>query len=793
MSIGTVNSVWAAAGDRDQPAVRVRRTAVTFDSAGGARMGTLPRFAPVVTDFADLTRYTEPVVLNGRIWTQADLVAAVIACLLAVDEPAAGPVATYPAVYSDRRLSPLRHALERAGATDVTLMPEAVAAVEWLDAEYGVSENGLTLVYDLGGNTLDVAVVRTEGDRDKRGVLGKPMRSHEYGGRPLGTVLARYARALAPGAPPPVSKVVPLDDTTRLRTWTVRNSLRLVRKCVYAAGLTVGDIDRVLLVGGAARPPEVARVLSELGRPLVISQDPAHTVAIGAALAAARMADPGVHLGRYARGAAVISSAAVASAVAMSAASMLGSGPLGTDGPALEFAPALAGPARNQFGDIRAFEGAGVTWSAGVDGNGSALPGGFGSGLQSGFGSALSAGADGLLSTTAALRLKGAAAQSMSTASSAATTRSAHSRGPSTHCGPADRPMGTTYADPARFTNPLPFAAPTIGPVSSTIPSISLPTKPTAPSPNPDTTHLPGSSPSNPSASSPGTNSGTPISDNPGNSTTPGAGLPNNPTGITGGAVPGGAGTNIPGQGSPNTNPAPPGNGTGQGTPGGSAGTEQGGVGAGAGSGGVGGTGPGGVGSDVGSGGIGGTGADGVGSGAGSGGVGGTNPGDVGSGGVGTGGVGGDAGSGGTGDGSVAGGVDGGAGQGGVGAGTGQGGGTGAGSGGSTDGAQGDSSQRSGAASGGGTQGSGTSSGGGTSSGNSSSGGGPSNSGTAGGHSSNPGTASGGSTSTGHSSTGGVPGRTSNGSKSNSKPDGPTSRGSSGGSHSSSGGGGFRR
>ncbi len=783
MSIGTVNSVWAAAGDRDQPAVRVRRTAVTFDSAGGARMGTLPRFAPVVTDFADLTRYTEPVVLNGRIWTQADLVAAVIACLLVVDEPAAGPVATYPAVYSDRRLSPLRHALERAGATDVTLMPEAVAAVEWLDAEYGVSENGLTLVYDLGGNTLDVAVVRTEGDRDKRGVLGKPMRSHEYGGRPLGTVLARYARALAPGALPPVSQVVPLDDTTRLRTWTVRNSLRLVRKCVYAAGLTVGDIDRVLLVGGAARPPEVARVLSELGRPLVMSQDPAHTVAIGAALAAARMADPGVHLGRYARGAAVISSAAVASAVAMSAASMLGSGPLGTDGPALEFAPALAGPARNQFRDIRAFESPGVIWSTGADGYGSALPSGFGSGL--------SAGADGLLSTTAALRLKGAAAQSMSTASATATTGSAHSRGPGTHCGPADRPMATTYANPARFTNPLPFAAPTIGPVSSTIPSISLPTKPTAPSPNPDTTHLPGSSQSNPSGSSPGTDSGTPVSDL-GNSTAPRAGLPNNPTGITGGAVPGSAGTNIPGQGSPN-NPAPPGNGTGQGTPVGSAGTAQGDVGSGAGSGGAAGTGPVGVGSDVGSGGVGGTGAHGVGSGAGSGGVGGTNPGGVGSGGVGPGGVGGDAGSGGTGDGSVAGGADGGAGQGGVGAGTGQGGGTGAGSGGSTDGAQDDSSQRSVASSGGGTQGSGTSSGGGTSSGNSSSGGGPSNSGTAGGHSSNPGTARSGATSTDHSSTGGVSGRTSNGSKSSSKPGGPTTRGSSGGSHSSSGGGGSRR
>ncbi|WP_280332208.1 Hsp70 family protein [Nocardia wallacei] len=715
MSIGTVNSVWVAAGDRDQPAVRVRRTAVTFDSAGGARMGTLPRFAPVITDFADLTRYTEPVVVNGRIWTQADLVAAVIACLLAIDEPAAGPVATYPAVYSDRRLSPLRHALERAGATDVTLMPEAVAAVEWLDAEHGVSENGLTLVYDLGGNTLDVAVVRTEGDRDKRGVLGKPMRSHEYGGRPLGTVLARYARALAPGAPPPVSQVVPLDDTTRLRTWTVRNSLRLVRKCVYAAGLTLGDIDRVLLVGGAARPPEVARVLSELGRPLVMSQDPAHTVAIGAALAAARMADPGMQLGRYARGAAAISGAAVASAVAMSAASMLGSAPLGTDGPALEFAPALAGPAGNQFRGGRVFQAldGDVAWSPGA-----AAP-------------AWSARADGLLSPTAALRVKGASAQSMSAGPNSASTADRTVRDRGTHCVPTDRPVVTTYANPARFTNPLPFTSPTIGPVSA-IPSISLPGNPSGATPRPATgapsPHLPGTSLPNPSDTS-----GTPISDHLGHA--PGAGPDGSPGTSTGGAGSDGAGTGSPGKGSGagQTNPVDSGIGPDTGQGGASSGTGPDGANGGAGSGGANG-------------------------GAGSGGA---------SGGVGSGGSGVGSGQGGGGSGGGADGARGGSSQGGGGI-----------SGGGVSGGASDV---------------GSSSGGGTSGGTSASGGGPSHGGAAGGHSSNTGTTGGGSMSSGRS--GGTSGSstagTSRGSRSDSMPGGSSSRGSSsGGSHGSNGGGG---
>ncbi|WP_460696308.1 Hsp70 family protein [Nocardia thraciensis] len=465
MSIGTVNAVWAAAGERDRPAVRVRRTAVTFDSAGGARMGGLPRFAPVVTDFADLTQHTEPVIVGGRAWTPPELVAAVAGCLIEADEPAARPVVAYPACYTHRQLAPLRTALDRVGVGDVLLMPEPVAAVEWLDAEHGVSESGLTLVYDLGGSSLDLAVVRTEGDRNERGVLGSAVRSHRYGGRPLGTVLARYARALGPGAPAPVSKVVPASDATRLRTWTVRNSLRLVRKCVHHAGLTMRDIDRVLLVGGAARPAEVAQVLAELGRPVVMSQDPAHTVAVGAAVAAARLAEPGSNFGRYARGAAVLSSAAVASAVAMSAATMFGSGPIGTDGPALEFAPALAGPAngaRDQFRDLRLLEA--------LEGLGS-VPG-------------VPAAADGLLSSFTPSRSYSTVAQSFSNAAAATANveRAVREYGPGEHCDPISRRAAAGYADPARFTNPLPFgstaasgSATPAGTSTGTIPSISLP------------------------------------------------------------------------------------------------------------------------------------------------------------------------------------------------------------------------------------------------------------------------------------------------------------------------------
>ncbi len=455
MSIGTVNSIWATTSDdRERPAVRVRRTAVTFDSAGGPRIGGLPRFAPVVTDFADLTHEVEPVVLGGRIWTSADLVAAVATHVINAVGPDADPVITYPACYSDHPVRRLRHALDWAGADGAVLMPEPVAAVEWLDAEYGVSDNGVTLVYDLGGNSLDIAVVRTEADRDERGVLGRALRSHDYGGHPLGAILARYARALSPGVPSPVSKVVPAADTTRLRTWNVRNSLRLVRHCVHATGLSMRDVDRVLLVGGAARPVEVARVLAELDRRVVMSPDPAHTVAVGAALASARLADFGAGVGRYARGAAVLSSAAVASALAMSAATMLGGGPVGDDGLSVAIAPVLVGPAESHTADTPLLDG--------VDAMASGAPA-----------------TDVQLATYSAPRTYSPVAQQISAPAAARVENSFSMHSNSQLCTVADNVTPRTYANPARFTNPLPFVTTSttsyLAPFTGTIPSISLP------------------------------------------------------------------------------------------------------------------------------------------------------------------------------------------------------------------------------------------------------------------------------------------------------------------------------
>ncbi|WP_196054549.1 Hsp70 family protein [Nocardia aurantiaca] len=578
MSIGTVNSVWATtAADRNRPAVRVRRTAVTFDSAGGPQIGGIPRFAPVVTDFADLTSEPDPVVIGGRIWSPADLVAAVVNGLIEANAPDAPAVTAYPACYSDKHVTRLRRALDWSGAADVTLMPEPVAAVEWLDEEYGISDNGLTLVYDLGGNSLDLAVVRTEPDRDERGILGRAERSHDYGGRPLGALLARYARSIAPGATEPISSIVPAADTNRLRSWHIRNSLRLVRSVVHGAGLHVEEIDRVLLIGGAARPAEVARVLADLGRPVVMSPDPAHTVAVGASIAAFRSADTGSAIARYAPRAAVISGAAVASALAMSAATVLG-GPVAGP-PELQAAPEpgdpAAGTAALSTGDIIVLDDIAAPPSVHSR----------------------------AVATVAAVRAYSPLASTVTP--TWVKNHPVDSTGGGTHCETrALTDTVVTYANPAQFINPVPFQNPaltgwTAGAYSSQIPKVSVPGAPVQPisgtlpggatpgATQPGATQ-PGAQPgatkpgSEPGATQPGT--GQPGSSRPG-AGDPGSGQPGGttPGSTTGGNQPGTAGGTTAGAGtSAGSNPggSTPGSSTGGtstggtasgGTPGGSA------------------------------------------------------------------------------------------------------------------------------------------------------------------------------------------------------------------------------
>ncbi len=313
--------------------VRTRRTAVGFDSGGTARLGGITRFSTTVNEFADLGRNPESVYVDGRIWSPATIFASVVQGLV-VAEPATGVVATHPAGYTAKQLDLLRQSLDLAGVGHVQLVPEPVAAAHWLDTEHGPLDSGFVLVYDLGGNSLDVAVVRTGPDWPNHPVVGKPVRSYEFGARPLGALIARCAgdRAIGPAEPQTGAvSLVSFVDPEGLRREHVRDSLEVVRAAVRSAGVSLSDIGRVLVVGGAARPPQIAETLAELGLPVTVAADSGQCVALGAAAMAAESMTP-VGSSRI-KHPPIFSGAALFSAVAMSAATILGTGPADTELP----------------------------------------------------------------------------------------------------------------------------------------------------------------------------------------------------------------------------------------------------------------------------------------------------------------------------------------------------------------------------------------------------------------------------------------------------------------------------
>ncbi|MEV6322354.1 Hsp70 family protein [Nocardia sp. NPDC051787] len=428
--------------ERTRPAVRSRRTAVTFDSAGGLRLGGIPQFSMAVTDFADLGRDPDAVIVGGRIWSPANLVAAVVNELRAVEPGAseAGVVTTYPAMYSDKQVSLLRQALDLSGAGDVLLVPEPVAAAEWLEHEHGPLQTSFVLVYDLGGTSLDVTIVRVGPDWDNHPMIGKPMRSYDFGGRPLGSMIARYA--------PDVSSksarlsMTSLVDIDGLRVAHVQDSLELVRDCVRSAGITMSDIGCILLVGGASRPAEVARTLAELGRPVVISADPSCTTAAGAALMAARTMALGAASDRgNAPRVAVFSSAAVVSAVAMSAVTVFGGPTVPELSPMLERLPDLGVPADNLLYEVGGGQFA-EAWSR------MSSPAGWNSNRV----------LPALVSPRASAytRFITPVPRSAGYGPSVSESRIGSHRDPRDCCTPGGLRRGG-YGDPAYFANPLPF------------------------------------------------------------------------------------------------------------------------------------------------------------------------------------------------------------------------------------------------------------------------------------------------------------------------------------------------
>ncbi|SCF12367.1 Hsp70 family protein [Micromonospora chokoriensis] len=296
-------------------------------------------------------RVDEPTVLLGdRSYPPADLLAAVLA---AVGRAAVGAVGflppavlTCPAAWDATRRQVLADALLLAGWPQVAehtlagptppgtrLLREPVAAARYYTQvlQRPVPVGGAIAVFDFGGGTLDVAVLRNEGadpwgDSGFRVVAdgGLP----DLGGLDLDAALVRrvgevvgarhaaqWARLLRPADPaqrrdqvrlwdevrgaketlsrstvapvavPGVAEAVQLTraDVERVATPLLRRAVERAREVIAEAGLRPDQLAGLFLVGGSSRIPLVARMLhAELGIAPTVLDQPELPVAEGA-------------------------------------------------------------------------------------------------------------------------------------------------------------------------------------------------------------------------------------------------------------------------------------------------------------------------------------------------------------------------------------------------------------------------------------------------------------------------------------------------------------------------------
>lgn len=249
-------------------------------------------------------------------------------------EAISAAVITVPAAFELDQCDATRHAASLAGLEFAPLIQEPTAAA-WAYSARGAEQRAFWLVYDFGGGTFDAAVVNVQdgeftvvnhaGDNFLGGKLIDwalvenyliPAVQREHGLTSLNRGNPRMAGTIgklkiaAENAKIQLSQLetadieVELNDSDggrfnfeyELRRADVENaaeqlyirSIALCRQALAEKGLGTGDIERVLLVGGATLAPALRERLADpregLGIPLDHSLDPITVVARGAAI-----------------------------------------------------------------------------------------------------------------------------------------------------------------------------------------------------------------------------------------------------------------------------------------------------------------------------------------------------------------------------------------------------------------------------------------------------------------------------------------------------------------------------
>ncbi|MBN2701900.1 MAG: Hsp70 family protein [Methylothermaceae bacterium] len=348
IDLGTTNSEVAIL-DHGRPVIipdefgnRILPSVVGVDDYGGLLVGEAAlnqcRLYPERTVRSIKRRMgtAETVSLGDREYSPQEISAIILRTLKAQAEdhlrrPVHKAVITVPAYFNDAQRQATREAGEIAGLEVVRILNEPTAAA--LVYETDLTRPMKILVYDLGGGTFDVSVVQIEagvveviashGDNHLGGddfdreivelLVERLQEKHGLDVRRDRKVMARLWRAAVAakltlsdrpyaeikeefltkkdGVPIHLSLELSRAEYEALISPYIDRTIEALHIVLSSAGLTVSEIDDILLVGGATRTPLVQeRLEDELGRSPQAAIDPDLCVALGAAVQAGMIA-----------------------------------------------------------------------------------------------------------------------------------------------------------------------------------------------------------------------------------------------------------------------------------------------------------------------------------------------------------------------------------------------------------------------------------------------------------------------------------------------------------------------
>lgn len=228
-----------------------------------------------------------------------------------------GAVITVPAYFDEAQRQATKDAARLAGLNVLRLLNEPTAAA----VAYGLDQQaeGLVAIYDLGGGTFDISILRLTGGVFEVLATGgdSALGGDDFDHAIAGWIIreAGLSTDIAPGEQRSllqnacaVKEALSCDESVAVRhgDWAgelsrqqfvaliepmVARSIKACKRAVRDAGIELLDVEAVVMVGGSTRVPYVRQAVAELfARQPLTDIDPDQVVAIGAAIQADTLA-----------------------------------------------------------------------------------------------------------------------------------------------------------------------------------------------------------------------------------------------------------------------------------------------------------------------------------------------------------------------------------------------------------------------------------------------------------------------------------------------------------------------